>query len=369
MPKRQDNYMSATNASLADFPSLHEAVEGQVPANHFFTKALQQHAGPLFLRWLDDRYQRVFGSDRLEWDGQRRTSIRRQLRDPIGFWNTDAEVQTAATILACQATRLRANDESGIEGVRSSDYLILSPRPIDVEVRILQEDQNEQERAKVSKSIASRLRRLVRNGYSITVKVAETRGSDETFVVTPKVEKDIVDAVYRVLRAKPQRKECVIVHPNGVAEQWGGGSLHGMLVYVDIAPSSSHIVLEYGGLRAPPGTKEAERAIKKKLGHKQRSGERPWVIVLDSSGAHMMDFEEIEIGLQRAFSNSTSLSAAVVQRRQILLDEIVPGPDSPQTILFESRIFVNPKARIPITQEEMGFFEALEKTRHFGKSI
>lgn len=354
--------------ALSEFPALCAAVDGQVPDGHVFTRMLAEHADWPFLRWLDRRYNRVFSSDRIEWEGGRRESLCRQLRDPQAFWNVDAEIHMAATILSSESTSLRANDESGAGGIRKSDYLLLHPRQIDIEVRILQERNDEQTRARVSRAIVKRLNGLERNGYSITVAVEEVWNADKMLVVTPDVEKQLAQVVQRVLRAKPQHKECVIVRSDGIPMQWDGGSLHGTLIRVDIAPSKLKIVLDYGGLRAPPGALEAAKALKKKLSHKQRSGNCPWIVVLDCSNA-MMDFEEVEQGCMSGFHNSQSLSAVVIQRRRVMLDGHLPDPNSSQTILFESRLLMNPNARFSITQEECAFFSAVEDTRFPNGSV
>lgn len=358
--------MNRTHASLSDFPALQAAVEAQVPDDHFFIRALQRRHGKTYLEWLDRRYALVFGGNRVEWQGNRLASIRRDLGDPNKFSNTDAEVQLVATVLSSSSGLVRANNEqSGVAGARTSDFLILSPREIDVEVRILQEDSSERERATISGSIRDRLQRLDRSGYAITLRVRKVRSPDDKLVLTPKIEKDLAAESGRILRRKPQGKESIVVRPDGTTEEWDGGSLHGVLVEIDVAPSvASGLVMEYGGLRASPGAKETIKALKKKVARKQRSGTRPWVIVLDFSGTPMMDFEEIEEGAAEIFDSTTSLSAVGVQRRQFGFAEILPGPNSAPTISIESRIFVNQRASIVLTDEEQRLFIASE-VAHF----
>jgi hypothetical protein len=78
----------------------------------------------------------------------------------------------------------------------------------------------------------------------------------------------------------------------------------------------------------------------------------------------MMDFEEIEEGVEEIFKSSTSLSAVGVQRRQIGFPEIVPGPNSEHTISIESRIFLNQSARFALTDEEQRLF-TISEVAHF----
>lgn len=358
-----------TAASLvalpAEYAGLRAALEVEaLPPEHVFAGCLthgQQH-GRQLLAWFDARYTSVFASERIEWEGDRRDELARKLRSPESFLSADAEVQTAAMLLSHQTTRLVAQAEGEREGERRADLLLVAPTLVEVEVRLLQEEEADRKTQVIEDSINKRLAGVVaRTGQDVSVVLRVRRAYDDQkrLLLEPRMERALANEVQRVLtiHAPLDTSALVALYPDGSAAQYNGTrGLYGALAEVELRPSPQRLRMTFSGLSAVAGESEARRALKKKLDRKQRTGENAWMVVLDRSGAWFLGDDEVQAGVRSLFKNTRSLSAVTIQQRRFWTPGLGLSPSDIYKATFESMAIANPNAKYPLAEHVLQLF-------------
>lgn len=342
-----------------DYSGFRAGIGAEVPSDHFVAKAVTRQ--PDFARWLDERYERVFSSGRFEAADARLARLRHDLARPDGFMAADAEVQSAATLLLTDGLRVVAPEELA----RSSDYVAVFDREIDVEVRVVQENQRDQEADRVSKSIEARLRRAVTAPeLMISIQVRRTRVGNR-LVVDGRAEKALAREVTRAVAGGDWRSQPVgvTVRPDGVAERVTRRTGRSQeLAYVELRHNAKFPrpwFTGFGGLQVPPEEERVYRALKKKGDRKQRRGDRPWVVVLDTTDSMLLELEEIKRAVERRFADTQgSLAAVAVQRWSLSTPGWGVSADDQWTAGYYSVAFRNQSARHPLTEAELAMFMA-----------
>ncbi len=188
------------------FAGFRAAMGDTVPDDHFLARVIDRV--PEYAKWLDRRYQRVFLNGRFEVESARRDRITRQLASTMEFAPSDAEVQAAATILRNDKARVQARAEAT---ARAADYLVVLEREIDVEVRLLREDEGEREVDAVLGSIQKRLEAAaLPSDLLLAVHVYQVRREGQTGrLLDSSAEAQLVRNVRAAASSEPWRTQPV----------------------------------------------------------------------------------------------------------------------------------------------------------------
>lgn len=337
------------------------AVGVEIPNDHFLARAITQQAE--FAEWLDRRYERVFTSPRFVAPCERLARLRHDLSRVEGFEAADAEVQAAATMLLTPELRVLAEAEKA----RAADYVAILGREVDVEVRVLNESADKQEVKRIGRSIVVRLERALGiPGLQVALQVRRVRNGENDLVLNGKIEKRLVRTVRELAASNAWHSgpRFVTLGPDGVAQIVTRRSDRSVeLASVELrlkAEWPRPLVVNYSGLEPLPERKRTSCALKKKIGRKQRSGDRPWVIVLDTTDSTLLDLNEIRAGAEEQFS-STSLSAVAIQRWSLGTAGWGVSAEDQYVAGYYSVVLANRKARYPLTPQELDVFCSVDR--------
>jgi hypothetical protein len=345
------------------------AAIGCVPSDH--PLAREWAFSPDFVRAVDARYRSVFLNPRFCAHASRLDRLRRDLSSVERFAPADAEVQAAATILRVPSATIVAEAEGG---ARRSDYLVQHDREVEVEVRVLQDRASDEQLRAAQARLTERLESAaLPPELLLTLQVVSlTTPGSETHALDGRAERALVIAVRRAADAEPWRTRPVFVtlHADGDAEVCHPLSYRDdELASVELRalPKARRArVMAYGGLQALTEADRVEAALKKKSERKQRSGERPWVVVLDASDSRLRDFAEMAEGAAKRFRASAgNLSAVVIQVLSLraLTGGIAISLDDVWASTFQSGVILNPNAKLPLTEREAELFTHGSSTR------
>jgi hypothetical protein len=339
-------------------PGLARAI-GTVPDDH--PLANEWRFSPDFVRTVDARYQSVFLNSRFLADAGRLDQLRHDLASPKSFSSADAEVQAAATVLRDRAVTVLAEAAGD---VRRCDYLVRHDRDLEVEVRLLQDRADDLRFRDAQARITKRLEAAtLPSGLLLTVQVVSLEDPNEGgHALTGRAERALAEAVVRAAANEPWRLRPVLVtlHASGepeVCHPFSDRSDELASVELRAVPSSRRrLVMGWSGLRPVADADRVDSALKKKGDRKQRSGTRPWIVVLDASDSRLRDPDEMREGAERRFRASEgTLSAVVIQILSLkaLTGGIAISRDDVWASVFSSAVILNPDAVLPLTEREI----------------
>lgn len=328
------------------FIALRWLLGAEVPDGHPFASPMMAS----FLPSYERRYRRLMDGVRVRFGEARLQDARHRLSAPDQRGAAEAELHAACTVAATPTSLLDAPEPGTAAGVRTADFVVhLGETSIDLEVRTLTDAEDEREVDAVSDRITRKLTRLTRpTGLRLSVRVRE---------VTPELQehrfdRSLVAAVRKLIDGKSvwTGSARVTLPPKGPAGIWDGRtSLAGELVGIELAETKlPGFIGSSSGLCAPTEAERVMKALKKKSSRRQRTGDRPWVIALDTSGTALFVDEELVRGAREFLRSSRSISAVVFQRRTLRAD----GGFS-----FRSRVVPNEKPTYPLTTADLAAFE------------
>lgn len=342
---------------------LRKALGPSVADDHFIARALEQPHD--IASWLDRRYRRVFCSKRFDPEVGRLESLRRSLRTVDQFRTTDAEVQAAATLLRIARVRLFAPNE---EHDKTSDFVLQGNRTIDVEVRCTFDPRWKVEATRIGQEISGRIEQAIKvDGLSVSISMRRVRDDAKKLLVDGKAQRRLAAQIREVAatRVWQEGDTVVILSRAGDVRAWRGDPcLSDAAVIVDLShvPSQKGTCVTLSIRMHPPH--ESERilqALKAKGERKQRRGDRPWVVVLDTTWSTLWDVNRIRRAVLEYFSRTNgSMSAVVVQRRSYRpVDWANLSPLGDWEVRFESTTIENTSANVKhrLTSSESQMFE------------
>lgn len=345
-----------------DLTGLRTALGGDaiVPEDHFLTRLCQDF--PSYSRWLDYRFQRVFGSSRFQVEPGRLDQMRNKLLCSKTFMSAEVEVQAAATLLRWDTAMILAPHEGNAP---VSDFTAYLPREVSVEVRMLFEPEDELAEEAAATRIRGRIERLsVPPNALVTTQVRRIRDASRRFLIDARSEKLLVRCLERALEEGTwrDRRIHITLLPGKDPVVWqGDSSLHGEIASIGIQFSQSFrggFAWDLGHFRPPSDRNRTEKALKKKSSRKQRVEGRPWVVVLNTSGSMLTELEEIQLGANDYFRGADgNMSGVVIQRRQYGLTRCFgAGHNGRGGPTFCSIFLPNRGALNPLTSAEAAMF-------------
>jgi hypothetical protein len=347
------------------FAGLRAAMGQELPDGHPVIRALHRDecSNQEFLAWLDERYARVFADPRFTISQSRRAELMKQLADPSSFLQADPEVQLAATVLSHPRPTVEFVERSA-EGVRTPDLKIALHRELEVEVRIVRESDEDREVDRAERCIISRLKAAnLQQGCRIMVRVRRVRDRKRKVLLDAHGQKRLVQETQKIIAAGPPSNRTFVALDTSTDVVVRNREDPRDIASVELQPPtlSTAVIMGFSGLHPPRECCRVKYAIRKKAARKQRSGTKPWVIVLDGSGSTLNDIEEISEGARRYFQTSRNVSGVVFQRWAVI--GLGLGQDEQWFVRFDSRLFANTNATLPLTDGEMALFNSSEIRR------
>jgi hypothetical protein len=338
------------------YVGLRAALGESVPSEHPIAKLLSRKEpnSKGALEWFDVRYCSVFFTNRITWLGNRRQRTITKLHDPKEFLSTDAEIQTAANILRDPNAIIEAQAE---QSIRTADFHLLDQRTtIEVEVRAVMGAAKDVEEKRIVASLLKRLNNAVHGKpLKAILRVRKIRTvCGGPLLLDGRAEKRLVDFVWKTIGDGIAGQDGIYVSmpSDGQPRVYDRRtSLRGELASVEIRPSQfSGFSISFGGLRKSPGYDEIRNAIRRKSKRRQWSGSNPWVLVLDVTSDPMFAWEEMEHGVEASLSSSRSISAVVLQHRQVVTMGLGVNRKDPWLAFIKATVLVNSNATYPIPQ-------------------
>lgn len=345
------------------FDGLKLALGDDLPNNHPLTQLICKARD--YAAELDQRYKLVFSNPRFIITEPRRERLSNDLSRLEVFMYTDAEIQTAANLLAHDEVKVHAGTEGG---ARNADYTVDFHRLIDTEVRIVQESKEDQEIDECHKRIVNRIEGSKGlQDHLVVLRVRKVRNAEDQFILDGKVEKRFVHFASKIADQATEEELPIFITLQGngipmIADFYTGrdkelASLE-IKYRAKVRQGKKASIIGFGGLSAPDEATRVKKALKKKSARKQRTENRPFVVVLDTSGSMLLLEDEIRQGVLEHFdSGKGNISAVVIQRRSLQSWAFIPNPDAPWEITFNSYVIKNPRANYPLSDEEVSLFE------------
>jgi hypothetical protein len=261
---------------------------------------------------------------------------------------------------------LIAQAEGKQKGVRVADYLLEKPYRVEVEVRAAMGLKTDREKKRIEASLTRRLK-VITHGKPVNAVLRVRRVRDENngqLLLDDRAEKQLVQLVKKIVaNCSPQiQSTCVMLPTSGspivITRRTSRAD---ELASVDLSGSESNgLVMIYSRMQPPQGIEEVRRALHRKRARSQCSGHLPWVVVLDASYSLELDSEKIKEAIIAEFDDTRSLSAVAMQRRRLMTPGWGLSQSDPWFVAFSSKLFVNPKAQIPLPPKVADLFFADE---------
>ncbi len=348
--------MSRTVELPPVYTGLRAALGGLVEDDHYVARTLatDQRRRRAYLHWLDERYHRVFSSSRFEPEPGRLEELRRGLHEDFQKW--DAEVQLAATVLSHPGVRLIAQAERSQDRVRTADFvMVVGRREFDVEVTTVGDPGIYRKQRDAARRLADRMKKEeLPEGLQAWVKVERLVGRSGKRLDSSG-EARVVGAATAAVRQGAWQShpvEVLLCEDGSIdVDRHVGSGL--AVIGLSRGPSSRPSVVVHMRMHAPFEQQQVVNRLEEKRKRRQQRGDRPYVVVLDSSHSILTEHDLIKAGIEEFFRTSDSFSAVVLQNRSLgsFRDDL-----GALVAKFYSLPMLHGKAKHPITKDEAVLF-------------